>query len=224
MPLRTRSRHHPTAATNNGLIGKQGIIVNITKYISPRTLAILGGLVVLLLGGWAIAYEPVTRNLIAQDALCNYCHLPWEFNSDARLTATKPHQATSEDKQSQARCVDCHLPEGWWNTTYAYTHFLSFTDLFGHLRDLDAERAGDWIPPRAATAYRVRDRLYEYNGATCRTCHVEAEIKFTRARGVNAHKLAIKEEKTCIECHNNLVHRPVDVRENAFKKPAAGHE
>ena len=27
-------------------------------------------------------------------------------------------------------CADCHLPEGWWNATYAYTHFLSVTDLF----------------------------------------------------------------------------------------------
>jgi len=184
------------------------------------------GVIVLLLVSWVIAYEPVTRNLVAQDAVCNYCHLPSEFNSDVRLSATRPHLAESDDKTSQATCVDCHLPEGWWNTTYAYTHFLSFTDLFGHMRDRDAERAGDWIPPRAATAYRVRDRLFENDSITCRTCHIEAEIKFKRERGVNAHKLALKEEKTCIECHNNLVHRPVDVRANAFKKasPPDGQE
>ena len=56
---------------------------------------------------------------------------------------------------------------------------------------------------------------------TCQTCHVESEIKFTRERGRNAHKLALKENQTCIECHNNLVHRPVDVREDAFKKVKA---
>ena len=176
------------------------------------------GAFVLLIIAWIFAYEPVTRNFIAQDAVCNYCHLPWEFNPDAKLTATRSHQAEHDQKQSQATCVDCHLPEGWWNTTYAYTHFLSFTDLFGHLRNRDAERAGDWIPPRAATAYRVRDRMYEYDGNTCRNCHIEAEIKFTRERGVNAHKLALKEQKTCIECHNNLVHRSVDPRKNAYKK------
>lgn len=176
--------------------------------------------VAVLIGGWVIVYEPVTRNLIAQDALCNYCHLPWEFNSDVRLTATKPHQADPEQKTSQARCVDCHLPEGWWNATYAYTHFLSITDLFGHFRDREAERAGDWIPPRAATAYRVRDRMFEYDSTTCRSCHIESEIKPKRARGINAHKLALKEENTCIECHNNLVHRQVEVRKGAFKKSA----
>jgi len=181
-------------------------------------IALSGGIFAALIVGLAIIYEPVTRTYIAQDAFCTYCHLEWEFSPDARLTATKPHQAVADDKQSQAVCVDCHLPKGWWNTTYAYTHFLSMTDLFGHFRDRDAERAGDWIPPRAATAYRVRDRLFEYDGETCRSCHVEAEIKFTRARGENAHKLALKEDKTCIECHNNLVHRPVDVRPDAFKK------
>jgi len=186
-----------------------------------RAINIAIGVIIALIIVWIIAYEPVTRKFVAQDAVCNYCHLPWEFNPDERLTATKPHQSIHEQKGSQATCVDCHLPEGWWNATYAYTHFLSFTDLFGHLRDRDAERAGDWIPPRAATAYRVRDRMYEYDGNTCRTCHIESEIKFTRERGVNAHKLAIKEQKTCIECHNNLVHRPVDVRKNAFEKAAS---
>ena len=173
--------------------------------------------------GWIAVYEPVTRYVVAQDALCNYCHLPWEFNSadkDDKLTASRPHQATPELKQSQAKCVDCHLPKGWWNATYAYTHFLSVTDLFGHFRDRDGERAGPWIPPRAATAYRVRDRMYEYDSVTCRSCHIEAEIKPKRARGVNAHELALKEQTTCIECHNNLIHRRVEVRKDAFKKSA----
>ena len=185
-----------------------------------RIVNIAIGVLVVLIIAWIFAYEPVTRKFVAQDAVCNYCHLPWEFNPDERLTASKPHQREHGQKGTQATCVDCHLPKGWWNTTYAYFHFVSFTDLFGHMRDRDAERAGDWIPPRAATAYRVRDRLYEYDGNTCRDCHIEAEIKFTRDRGVNAHKLALKEKKTCIECHNNLVHRSVDVRKNAFKKPA----
>lgn len=186
-----------------------------------RIVNIALGVFVILIIGWIFAYEPVTRNVVAQDALCNYCHLAWEFNPDERLTATRPHAAKDAPVETQARCVECHLPEGWWNSTYAYTHFLSFTDLFGHTRDRDSERAGDWIPPRAATAYRVRDRLYEYDGVTCRTCHIESEIKFTRERGVNAHQLALKEGKTCIECHNNLVHRPVDVRQDAFKKPVS---
>ena len=189
-----------------------------TDLFSRRTIFVIGGAFTLLVISWAIAYEPVTRNLISQDSLCNNCHLAWEFNPDARLTVTRAHASEAQPIESQASCVDCHLPEGWWNATYAYTHFLSITDLFGHFRDLETERSGEWMPPRAATAYRVRDRMFEYDSVTCRACHVEGEIELNSKRGVNAHKLALDENTTCIECHNNLVHREVGLRKGAFNK------
>ena len=195
-----------------------------TFFRRSKTRSILILIAVILIVGWVFAYQPVTRNLIAQDALCNYCHLPWEYNADERQTATRPHQANHDDEQSQVNCVDCHLPEGWWNTTYAYTHFLSITDLYGRFRDRDGERAGKWIPPRAATSYRVRDRLFENDSSTCRSCHIESEIKPKRKRGINAHKLALEENKTCIECHFNLVHREVALRKDAFKAAPDGEQ
>ena len=69
-----------------------------------------------------------------------------------------------------------------------------------------------------AAAYRVRDRLFEYDSSTCRICHVMEEIEPKRERGVNAHKKAVDEEKTCIECHYNEKHRPVDVPDDAFAR------
>lgn len=195
--------------------------MNLLNSFSGRTKLLIGGALALLIVVLIVAYEPVTRNLVSQDALCNNCHLGWEFNPDARLAVTSPHASEAQPLESQARCVECHLPEGWWNSTYAYTHFLSITDLFGHFRDLESERSGEWIPPRAATAYRVRDRMFEYDSVTCRTCHIEGEIKLNTKRGVNAHKLALEEKNTCIECHNNLVHREVGLRKGAFSKPQA---
>lgn len=193
--------------------------------LQSRIIFAIAGAGILIIGVFfAVAYEPVTRNFVAQDATCNYCHLPWEFNPDVRLTATKPHQAKPDQPQSQAKCVDCHLPEGRLNATFVYTHIVSFTDLFGKFRDLEAERAGDWIPPRAATAYRVRDRLFETDSGTCRTCHIEDEIKPKRTRGINAHKLALEKKQTCIECHYNEVHRPVDQRKAAFQRPIISFE
>ena len=93
------------------------------------------------------------------------------------------------------------------------------TDLFGHPRDRASERAGDWIPAAAARAYRVRDRLFEYDSETCRSCHIESEIKPKRKRGQKAHKNALENKETCVECHDNLVHRQVDLRPDAFQKP-----
>ena len=184
-----------------------------TRSISRRGVIIIGGVVAVALVGWCFAYEPVTRNFFAQDAVCGYCHLEREYLHTARMSFTRQHPVESKADDRIARCVDCHLPEGFWATTFAYTHVASITDLFGHFRDRDSERAGDWIPLSAARAYRVRNRLFEYDSATCRTCHIEAEIKPKRDRGKKAHEDALRDKDTCIECHTNEVHRFVEVRE-----------
>jgi len=194
--------------------------VKIPNPFSSRSAAVVvvGGLLVAALIGWLFAYEPVTRNLVAVDAVCTYCHLEREYDHSVRLSLTKPHPAKPKKGESPARCVDCHLPEGFWPATFAYTHFVSITDLFGNFRDRESERAGDWMPMSAARTYRVRDRMFASDSAPCRTCHIEAEIKPKRKRGKRAHKNALKNKETCIECHNNLVHRFIEVRKTAFKK------
>ena len=167
-------------------------------------------------------FEPVTRQYVANDDLCSYCHVDREYRSEARLSFSKAHpllvadDVKKEKVSEQAACVQCHLPTGFVNTFYAYTHFASLTDLFGHFRDRMGERAGAWIPARQAAAFRVRDRLFEYDSETCRNCHIEEEIEPRRERGINAHKKALDEQMTCVECHYNEKHQSVDLRENAF--------
>ncbi|MEH6626155.1 MAG: NapC/NirT family cytochrome c [Motiliproteus sp.] len=174
-----------------------------------------------------IAFEPLTRNVIAVDAVCSYCHVDQEYRSEVRLAYSKAHPPLREETaqengkaEPQAACAECHLAPGFINAVYAYSHFASLTDLFGHFRSRTSERAGTWLPPRQAAAYRVRDRLYEYNSPTCRNCHVEEEIEPKRERGINAHKKALGDKMTCIECHYNEKHRSVDLRENAFAQNA----
>ena len=173
---------------------------------------IIAGVIAMLVIGWCFAYEPVTRNFIAQDATCSYCHLPREYLYSARMSFTKQHPVELKESEKPARCVDCHLPKGFWATTFAYTHFASISDLYGHFRDRPAERTGDWIPLSAARAYRVRDRLMEYDSVTCNSCHVMSEIKPKQPRGQKAHEDAVRDHDTCVKCHNNLVHRYVEVR------------
>lgn len=189
-----------------------------THLFSRRPVAIAVVVVAAALIGWLFAYEPVTRNFVSIESVCTYCHLEREYVPAARMSFSTPHPATPKEGQRAARCVDCHLPKGFWAATYAYTHFASVTDLFGHFRDRASERAGDWIPPSAARAYRVRDRLFEYDSVTCRSCHIQAEIKPKRKRGERAHKMALESKETCIECHINLVHREVGMRETAFEE------
>lgn len=191
--------------------------MSIKQLLTRRNLAVAGGLLAVVAIAWNLAFETVTRRFVAVDAVCTYCHLPWEFAPTARVSATRPHAASPQG--GQARCIDCHLPKGYWNSASAYLHFVSLTDLFGRVRKIDEERKGAWTPYRAKTAYRVRDALLDADSVTCRGCHVEAEIKPKRERGVNAHKLALEQKKTCIECHYNLVHRSVDLRQTAAPAP-----
>jgi nitrate/TMAO reductase-like tetraheme cytochrome c subunit len=198
--------------------------MRISELFGHRVALFFSVVVVAALIGWLFAYEPVTRNLVASEFVCSYCHLEREYVPATRLSFSKPHPATPKEGEEAARCVDCHLPEGFWATTFAYTHFASATDLFGHFRDRASERAGDWIPPSAARAYRMRDRLFESDSVTCRTCHIESEIKPKRKRGQKAHAKALENKETCVECHDNLVHRYVEVRKNAFQKAETAAE
>jgi nitrate/TMAO reductase-like tetraheme cytochrome c subunit len=198
--------------------------MRISELFGHRVALLFAVVAVVALIGWLFAYEPVTRNLVASEFVCSYCHIEREYVPAARLSFSKPHPATPKEGEEVARCVDCHLPEGFWATTFAYTHFASATDLFGKFRDRASERAGDWMPPSAARAYRMRDRLFDSDSVTCRTCHIESEIKPKRKRGQKAHAKALENKETCIECHDNLVHRYVEVRKDAFQKAKTATE
>lgn len=192
--------------------------MQILELIGRRVALVSGAVVLALLIGGLFAYEPVTRNVVASDAVCSYCHLEREYVPAARLSFSTPHPATPAQGEEAASCAACHLPEGFVASTFMYTHIASATDLFGGFRDRARERAGAWIPQSAARAYRMRDALFETDSATCRTCHIEAEIKPKRKRGQRAHANALENKETCIVCHDNLVHRYVEVREGAFEK------
>jgi len=197
--------------------------------VKPRTwsvkrLVVAGtGVLVVAAVGVGFAFEPLTRDVVARDELCFYCHLEFEYKPTRLVSNGAPHPV--ERGGAPARCVDCHMPPGFVGALYGWTHFASATDLFGHFRDREAERAGDWIPPKAAMAYRVRDRLYETDSVTCRGCHDLAKISPRSARGRRAHEQARTGNRTCIECHFNLFHHVVALRPEAFGgKPRAVDE
>ncbi len=183
-----------------------------------RPTVIAAGAVVLVLVA-VVAFPPVTRNVLFRDITCLQCHQNAEFapNHSPLGNAGRPvtllHPATPEGGATQ--CVQCHLPPGLVESLYAYTHTFLNTDLFGHWRDYEKIRSGKYLPPLTRQAYRVQDRLLEYDSSPCRTCHIESEIKLTTKRGKKAHKNALKNKETCSFCHDNLVHRPIPLRADA---------
>ncbi len=193
--------------------------------IIRRTIIVVVLVVAVAAVAFAVAFEPVTRSVVASQFVCFGCHFDSEYDHLVAGSPSKRHPATPEG--GDARCVDCHVPEGWADSAFVYTHYFDGTDLFGHARDQKfleifdpnwreraptPERFPAAVTPIAKKAYRVRDRLLAYDSITCRSCHIEAEIKVKRKRGQRAHANALKDKETCILCHYNLVHREVDVR------------
>ena len=190
----------------------------------PRRSAFLFSAVVIaiVMIGAVAAFEPVTRALVAQDAVCFSCHEEWEYNATSKVLwdgfkpLTRPHKATK--KGGQASCVSCHSPEGMLGSVYIYTHFLTLTDFFGRLHEFLWQRQqGPWFPPAARRAYVVRDGFMENDSTPCRTCHIESKIKPKRKGGQKAHAYALKNKETCIECHDNLVHQAVPSRDESLE-------
>ncbi|MBI5681659.1 MAG: NapC/NirT family cytochrome c [Deltaproteobacteria bacterium] len=70
----------------------------------------------------------------------------------------------------------------------------------------DKER---WEAIRPGLAKRVREGFMKNDSAPCRNCHNTEILVPKRIRGQNAHEKFKSGEKTCIECHYNLVHAEV---------------
>ena len=151
------------------------------------------------------------HHLASSDAFCgNACHSMKAYVTSAPAYVTSAHQTSWSGVH--AGCADCHIPEGLIASTWAH--------IKGGVKDGYAEWTTDFSKPeawearKAELAYRVRDWLVETDSATCRRCHSKEEaIDPGFRRGQREHRLARREGVTCIVCHYNLVHEPVEPRE-----------
>lgn len=162
------------------------------------------------------AFKPITHYVSASETVCFACHFSQDYDTSIANAASKPHPETGDARP--ARCASCHVPDSLAGSAFVYAHFLGQTDLFGNLRDLDNKIEGPYFAPTAKKAYAVRDALQAADSSTCRTCHIESEIKPKRPRGRNAHQKALQSKQTCIECHYNLVHSEVELRLDSAAK------
>lgn len=102
-------------------------------------------------------------------------------------------------------CKDCHLhPEP---LRRAKSHIVDgmrgFIGEFTH--DLSTEEKFDVYRPEFAHTARVH--LKEWNGSTCRRCHKDSRPD--TKEGIASHNRMKSEDVTCIDCHQNLVHKKV---------------
>ncbi len=142
------------------------------------------------------------------DEFCTSCHSMGEYIANSKVYRSSLHQTTTSGVRPG--CADCHIPKGLVAGTY--THIVNgASDLLGEmLHDYDDPKV--WQVRRAKLAHASRDWLRANDSVTCRTCHEPQSVKPQRTRGKFMHLFAERAEKTCIDCHYNLVHDPVPVR------------
>lgn len=142
---------------------------------------------------------------------CTTCH-------SMELVAEPYRQSTHYNPPSgiRADCGDCHVSEGVFAATW--DHFMGSEDLFAQLfgPDYDDPVINALHLPEAA--FKAREWFRKRDSATCKRCHTLEAIV-----GVRAGTAAIHREETagksCIDCHYNLVHRPVPSAKT-FKREA----
>jgi cytochrome c-type protein NapC len=171
--------------------------------LNRTTAILLAGLilgVVLTLGA-----EQMDR-FTSTDAFCTSCHAMSQYIVNSETYKASAHRTTNSGVR--ASCADCHIPKGLVAATW--THAVAGArDLYGVFR-YDYNDPKVWEERKSGLANATRLWLRGNDSATCRSCHEEDAIKPQRKRGQRQHEEAPKEGLTCIDCHYNLVHDPIE--------------
>ncbi|MBF0265412.1 MAG: NapC/NirT family cytochrome c [Gammaproteobacteria bacterium] len=145
----------------------------------------------------------------SSEEFCTTCH-------SMEIVAEPYRQSVHYNPSSgvRASCGDCHVSEGVLSATW--DHFLGTKDLIKQLfgPNYDDPVVNALHLPEAAFA--ARQWFKNKDSATCKRCHVKEAINGDRANTLKIHQDDAK-NKTCIECHYNLVHRKVP-DEKVFKR------
>ena len=170
---------------------------------------IIGGLAGILFIVLLIEFDHYSSS----EEFCASCH-------SMELAAVPYRQSVHYNSASgvRASCGDCHVSEGVFTATW--DHFIGGKDLVKQIKgallgpDYDDPVVNALHLPEAAFA--ARKWFIERDSATCKRCHNKDAILGTRLNTEAVHKEDAK-NKSCVECHINLVHRTIP-DEKTFKR------
>ncbi|MFZ7142287.1 cytochrome c3 family protein [Avibacterium avium] len=105
----------------------------------------------------------------------------------------------------KATCADCHLPHEFipkW-----VRKIKAATEVYAHITG-KVDTKEKFEAARLEMAEREWARMKANNSQECRNCHNFDAMDFTLQKGVaeKMHTMAIKDGKTCIDCHKGIAH------------------
>lgn len=155
---------------------------------------ILAALLVLVFGGEAA---------LSTRSFCTSCHSMSYVG--AELEKSDHYAALGTDPD----CKHCHIPQGLTNF-----HLALKTHIVDGARELYLEFTQDYSTKKAFNkrrlemAHHARMNLKRWDSVTCRACHKNPRPPGKSAKA--AHDKMASDGATCIDCHQNLVHKAVD--------------
>lgn len=139
------------------------------------------------------------EQFLGSTTFCLSCH-SMQYNA-AELKQSTHYGALGVNPE----CRDCHLPNTLLGEIKSH-----LTDgprgLWGELtKDLSTQEKFDKLRPEFA--HNARMNMKRWNSSGCRKCHKNPQPSSVSAMA--AHKKMETEGATCIDCHQNLVHKAV---------------
>lgn len=159
---------------------------------------LLGGVVAVAAVAAVIGGEAA----LSSTAFCTSCH-SMSYPA-AELKKSTHYGALGADPG----CKDCHVPRGLENFHRAVaTHVVDGArEIVLELRH-DYSDVAKFNARRLEMAHYARMNLKRWDSVTCRACHRDPRPPGQSAR--SAHDTMLTRGSTCIDCHQNLVHKQV---------------
>jgi len=175
---------------------------------------IVGG--ILIWGGLNTGMELTNRT-----EFCLSCHemsIPFE-----ELKKTVHYSNRSGTSVS---CADCHVASSKHPVDYGRKltmKLLAARDVIGHIVG-SVDTPEKFEAKRFEMAKRVWQKMKDSDSRECRNCHHFDTMDTTKQkdRAVVKHEGAIEDNKTCIDCHKGIVHKPVHQKLEEEEAKAAG--
>jgi nitrate/TMAO reductase-like tetraheme cytochrome c subunit len=161
-------------------------------------IAVAGGVGGVVFWGGFNTYMEYTNTL----DFCVSCH-------EMRVNVYEEYKTTVHYKNAagvRAVCSDCHVPKEW--TAKLLRKIQATNELFHHFKGtVDTPEKFD--ANRQEMAERVWAAMKANDSHECRNCHAWEAMDFHKQgrRAVEKMEPAIREGKTCIECHQGIAHK-----------------
>ena len=171
-------------------------------------LSVLGAGVVL--GILATLTAEQVDKVTSTEAFCaNSCHSMSRYIAEDITYKMSAHRRNASGVL--ASCGDCHIPHDLVPATWVHVK-SGIIDMISEISH-DFSKAENWQNIKPRLAKKVREEMRNNDSQACRHCHQMNQIAVSSEAGQRAHAQSYKNNKTCIQCHFNLVHEATPIHQ-----------